>query len=269
MKKIAFCFLCKNGIKNKALWAKFFNGNEDRYNLYFHCSDPHTEIKDNLILNHLVPQFYTAWGDLYGGVCSMYNFALRNDNYKYILLSESCIPLKSFNSVYEFLVKDNLSYVCYQDHIARNKNERGTLIQSYERFIANAKRSPTFMYEISIKNWYFHEMWTILNKEHVKLIMSNHFIIETFRSMKCFAYDENIVAYILSLNNQLQNVKSLKTTFSNWHEASTDKKGGRHPKSYSEVLKKDLEMFNPYLFGRKFENIKGIEKIIELKDYIY
>ena len=265
MKKLAFCFLCKQGINNMPLWKKFFQGNESRYNIYFHCSSSHSRIREKIILDNIVPQQKTSWGDIYKAITSIYSLAIKDDNYKYILLSESCIPVKSFNYIYNYLIKDDLSYLCFQNQIAKNLYERNTLIQSYERYIANSKRAVKFLYYIDIKNWFYHETWTILNKDHAQLIMNNNLIIESFRDMKCFAHDENIVAYILNINNQLKNVKSVKTTFTNWIDSKKDN-GRIHPKLYNKVEKKDIDMFKPYLFARKFSEIDKIEKIIKLDD---
>ena len=66
------------------------------------------------------------------------------------------------------------------------------------------------MYKISVEDWFYSETWNILNNEHVNLILNNYYLIEEFKSMKCFAYDENILGYLLSINNKLDDVKNIK-----------------------------------------------------------
>ena len=114
------------------------------------------------------------------------------------------------------------------------------------------------MYKISVENWFYSETWNILNKEHVNLILNNYYLIEEFKSMKCFAYDENILGYLLSINNKLDDVKNIKTTFVNWKKAVVDKVG-RHPHTYQKLDDFEVDDFEDFLFARKFNDIKGLE----------
>jgi len=83
--------------------------------------------------------------------------------------------------------------------------------------------------------------------------------------MSCFAYDENIVSYILNINNELINIKNIKTTFVDWQRAVKDE-SGRHPFTFKSINDIDILNFKNYLFARKFNDIVGLENKIIFKD---
>lgn len=265
MKKIAFCFLCKDRLKNMSLWKKFFTGHEDKFNIYFHFSEKNITAHKGFFNRKIVPYQETSWGDINRAIFSLYKRAFNDNNFKYILLSESCIPVKNFLFTYEYLTTDDKSFLCFQSHKPSTEWEKATLIQNLQRYIHNAKKSKNFMYKISVEDWFYSETWNILNNEHVNLILNNYYLIEEFKSMKCFAYDENILGYLLSINNKLDDVKNIKTTFVNWKKAVVDKVG-RHPFTYQKLDDFDVDDFEDFLFARKFNDIKGLEdKILLLK----
>ncbi len=258
MKKIAFCFLCKDSLKNISLWKKFFTGNEDKFNIYFHFSKKNIIAYKDFFNSKIVPYQETCWGDIYRAIFSLYKGAFNDNNFKYILLSESCIPVKNFLFTYEYLTADDKSFLSFQSNNPTTEWEKSTLIHNLQRYIYNAKKSKNFIYKISIEDWFYSETWNILNKEHVALILNNYYLIEEFKAMKCFAYDENIVCYLLSINNKLDDIRNIKTTFVNWKKAVVDKLG-RHPYTYQNLNDLNLHDFEDFLFARKFNDIKGLE----------
>ena len=258
MRKIAFCFLCKDRLKNISLWKKFFTGNENKFNIYFHFSEKNIIAHKDFFNSKTVPNQQTSWGDIYRAIFSLYKSAFNDKNFKYILLSESCIPVKNFLFIYEYLTTDDKSFLFFQSNKPTNEWEKATLIHNLQRYIYNAKKSKDFMYKISIEDWFYSDTWNILNKEHVALILNNYYLIEEFKSMKCFAYDENIVSYLLSINNKLDDIRNIKTTFVNWKKAVFDKLG-RHPYTYQNLDDLNLDDFEDFLFARKFHDIKGLE----------
>ena len=88
MKKIAFCFLCKDRLKNISLWKKFFTGHEDKFNIYFHFSEKNITAHKGFFNRKIVPYQETSWGDINRAIFSLYKRAFNDNNFKYILLSE-------------------------------------------------------------------------------------------------------------------------------------------------------------------------------------
>ena len=267
-KKLAFCFLCRENINNIKLWKKFFEGYEDLCDIYVHRSANYAHSND-FFSRYSIPIYSTDWGDIYCAICAIYRQGLARGNNKFILLSGSCIPVKHFSSIYSYLQSDDLSHIFYQPHLSRDLGERATLLQSLKRYCSNAEKSESFSSEFDVKHWYFNDAWTILNRRHAQLIVDNYEIVDSFRRHNCFAYDENLPSYILSMYDELQNAKRKCTTFVNWREKICGENGRFHPKTYSSLSKNDLEEFKPYLFARKIEDIENICDIVNLDLRMY
>lgn len=262
MKKIAFCFICIDDLNKTKIWEKFFEGNMDRCNIYIHSKN-RNDITENFTKKYQIQKhFHTAWGDIYGAIQALYTKALENDDYKFVLVSESNIPVKSFDYVYDYLTKNNKSYIAYQPHLAKNENEKGTLLQQYNRYVKNGERCTTFLNNLDISHWYFNNTWHLLNKKHAKLIAYDRKIIKYFKG--CFAYDENYPLYILSLNKELNNIENINVHYVDWKNRVTRKNGGFSPKTFDKIMKTDIiEWLKPdYLFARKFAKTSDIDKYI-------
>jgi hypothetical protein len=113
-KKIAFCFLIYDSINHEKLWYDFFrNINKDKYNIYIHYKENKPlEYFEEYKLNEedIVETKWCGIG-LVEAQIKLYEYAMRDkQNYKMIMVSNSCIPLKNFNYIYDFLTKDNYSY---------------------------------------------------------------------------------------------------------------------------------------------------------------
>ena len=139
-------------------------------------------------------------GNIYPPIKYLQECSLKNNDYKMILVSESTIPVKSFDYIYKFLTKDNSSYMSYTPHLVRNNWDIDTNKIQLERFINNMKRYDKFAYHIDIKHWHFNECWSILNNYLTGLIAKDTYY---YKHMKHgFAWDENYPSYILSVNNE-------------------------------------------------------------------
>ena len=125
MKKIAFCFLIYDSINHEDLWYLFFkNVNKDKYNIYIHYKDnkPLKYFEEYKLSNCIE----TSYGDI--SLVLAQNLLLEeaikdNNNEHFIFISNSCIPLKNFNYIYNFLTKDNYGYY--------NKMNIGFFIRKY------------------------------------------------------------------------------------------------------------------------------------------
>jgi len=105
--KIAFLFLIKDNVCHLDLWKKFFENNEDKYNIYVHNKQPLT---DDFFSKFVIPEtIETSWGkmNIVEATLLLLKYALENaENQRFILLSETTIPVKNFNYIYNFLTPD-------------------------------------------------------------------------------------------------------------------------------------------------------------------
>jgi hypothetical protein len=240
MTKIAFCFLIYNQIENEEIWKKFFEGiDKEKYSIYIHYK---TKKESKYFEEYKLPQnkcIETKYADIsmVRAMRILFNEAFIDElNYKFILVSQSCIPVKSFNYIYDFLTKDNNSYFNEAPQSAcwpRVKNAT--------KFIPREK-----IYKSST--------WCILNREHVKLCLDNIKEEDVFSNVPC--PDEHY--FITLVKNKLnENViyinesKEDSTTFANWLEST-----GSSPKTYTEITENELNRLlnSKSLFARKFAN---------------
>lgn len=188
MKKIAFLFLTLNDVNFPKIWDEYFKGHEDKYTIYIHPKYPDqvTWRKENIISNLKE----TAWGFITRAYLELLKSALMDkDNYKFITLSETCLPIQSFDRLYETLTKDNDSWIKLMKITKYKFNEvlkksPGKFIHHYARFC--------------------------LSRHHVKKILIDRSKLEFFHNMHIG--DE----YFLSVLYPLRHFKDKEITFDDW-----------------------------------------------------
>lgn len=246
-KKIAFCFLIYNIIEFENLWYNFFkNVDPLRYNIYIHS-------KEDYILDHFKDKLLkkcisTNWGhvSLVHATNLLFEEAYKdNENYKFVLLCGTTIPLKNFDYIYEKLTKSNKGIMNY----------------------------------IS-KNAACHQ-WIILNREIVKEVLS--FGYDGFRKLSKSTHgcpDETLY-YKFIKNNNLESNIDFKydcyenlSMFVNWGNKNykfNKEKLEKYPKNYESITKEEIDFLlnSECLFGRKFYYYCIIENTnITLSDYL-
>ncbi|KAF4400854.1 hypothetical protein CsatB_017178 [Cannabis sativa] len=108
--KVAFMFLTRGDLELAPLWDRFFKGHEGFYSVYVHSSTPSfnkTMPTKSAFYNRWIPSKEVEWGG-----ASMVdaerrllaNALLDFSNKRFILLSESCIPLYNFSIVYNYVM---------------------------------------------------------------------------------------------------------------------------------------------------------------------
>jgi hypothetical protein len=110
MKKIAFLFLTLDNPHFPKLWDSYFKGNENKYTLYIHpkYQEKVTWRKENII-NKL---HETSRGFIVRAYIELMREAYKNkDNFKFVIISESEIPIKSFDQFYKDVINDGRSWI--------------------------------------------------------------------------------------------------------------------------------------------------------------
>ncbi len=125
--KIAFLFLTIGDINQPEVWTEYFHNNWHKVNIYVHPKHPSlvkTKWLKSNIIESLVP---TEWGFITAAYYELLKEALKNkDNMKFVFISESCIPLKTFDIFYHKLMMDhtNTSYIKFMEIDKYNMNVR-------------------------------------------------------------------------------------------------------------------------------------------------
>ncbi|CAL4965021.1 unnamed protein product [Urochloa decumbens] len=116
MPKVAFLFLARGDLPLRPLWEKFFTGHEGLYSIYVHTDPSYTGSppEDSVFYGGMIPSQKTMWGDITLVAAErrlLANALLDMGNERFVLLSESCIPIYNFTTVHAVLTGTNTSFV--------------------------------------------------------------------------------------------------------------------------------------------------------------
>ena len=258
-KKIAFCFLIYDKINHEELWNKFFNNiNQNKYNIYIHYKD-NKPLKyfDKYKLKNCIETEYAKLSLVKASNLLFEEAYKDSSNYKFILLSNSCIPLKNFDYIYNKLTKDNNSYFNEVKH----------------NVFPNCKSLLKIFNKDNIKK---SAQWIILNREHVKTSLDKS-KEKTFNSYNnLYAPDEiYYLTTIYNFNNKniitTDYLSDGATTFTNWFNMNYKFGNGGVPANYSNISEEELNYLlkeAPCLFGRKFNENCTVDEKYKLHDKI-
>ncbi len=251
--KLAFLFLTKGNHSCEVAWNLFFkNVDVSKYSLYNHPkSQPTQPFLKNNIIHHTTP---TQWGDisLVKATLLLLQAAYTDTKNSYfILVSDSCIPVVDFQTLYYKLHSNNKSYLYYR-HI-------GNRLDRYQKLSAVVRNKLAF------HHFYSQHQWMILYRPHVKLAIDNN-LISDFRWVH--ACDEH---YFVSLFYLLGVLKrefiNQKTTYCDWSDVTA-----MHPKTYTTITKAIINTAHRHqtFFIRKIANncnlCHYLSLILQLKD---
>jgi hypothetical protein len=190
MSKIAFCFLTYDNIVRYDIWNKFFeNIDNNKFAVFIHPK--------NLTINTQLYSFpinivnnpiYTNKKEdisIVKATLKLFTFAYNhlngNNISHFIFLTQSCIPLFSFNNIYNIISKLNVSLISFIEH---NKKERYNSLSGFlKKYISPyqfVKQQPNM----------------VLTKEDAKLFIDND-LTQHFKYMECpdEHYFINIITY--------------------------------------------------------------------------
>ncbi|KZV42096.1 hypothetical protein F511_11692 [Dorcoceras hygrometricum] len=114
--KVAFMFLTRGPVILSPLWELFFKGHKGLYSIYVH-SDPcfnGSEPDGSVFHGRRIPSKEVEWGNVNMIEAErrlLANALLDFSNQHFVLLSESCIPLYNFSTIYSYLENSTRSFV--------------------------------------------------------------------------------------------------------------------------------------------------------------
>jgi len=255
-KKIALCFLIYDKINHEQIWYDYLkNIDPNKYNIYIHY-------KENKPLKHfekykLKNCIETCYGCL--SVVLAQNLILKEAlkdplNHHFIWLSGACIPIKSFNYVYNYLDVKKSYYN----------------IGSDKRVFPRANYALNYIDKTKIKK---ANMASIINRKHAELFVNNdNNIKKWFKNIK--NVDEHAyisLLYYYNLQNELiltDNIASGAIIFAQWSDMKNYKIFNKSIKendfTYKYICNEELEYLinSDSLFSRKFlPECKGLENL--------
>ncbi|KAJ7519826.1 hypothetical protein O6H91_20G057400 [Diphasiastrum complanatum] len=251
--KIAFMFLTRGPLPLSPLWEEFFKGHEELYSIYVHALPGYTldAPSSSVFKARQIPSQAAQWGDI--SMCDAERRLLANalldfSNKRFVLLSETCIPIYNFTTVYNYVIHSIHSFVGVFDDPGPFGRGRYTVAMEPE---------------VKIDQWRKGSQWFEVNRKLAISIVTDNKYYPKFRDFckpACYV-DEHYIPTMLHIEfgSQLAN-RSL--TAVDWS------RGGPHPAMFgkNDITPGFLERFREdknciynghpgqicYFFARKF-----------------
>ncbi|KAK8950256.1 hypothetical protein KSP40_PGU000466 [Platanthera guangdongensis] len=215
--KVAFLFLSRGPLPFAPLWDRFFKGHERFYSVYMH-SVPNYKLnvsESSAFYGRHIPSEEVSWGSI-SLVDSekrlLANALLDFSNERFILLSESCIPVYDFPTVYKYLINSEHSFVeSFDEDSPRGRG-----------------RYSRHMYpDIKLRQWRKGSQWFELHRGlAIKIVADYNYysIFSRYCKPSCYP-DEHYIPTCLNMFNGKLNANRSIT----WVDWSRD---GPHPATY-------------------------------------
>lgn len=262
--KIAFLFLVRRGLPLDFLWGSFFeNADTGNFSIYVH-SEPGFEFDESTTRSRffygrqLKSSIQVIWGEssMIEAERLLLDAALEDPaNQRFVLLSDSCVPLYNFSYIYSYLMASPRSFV---DSFLDVKEGR-----------YHPKMSPV----IPKDKWRKGSQWIALIRSHAEVIVDDVVILPVFKKLckrrppldaskgklniklqkqhNCIP-DEHYVQTLLSMSELEGELERRTVTYTVWNQSATKMENkGWHPKTFSYANASP----------QKIKEIKGINHI--------
>ncbi len=231
-KKVALLFLTRNGVNHPNLWKELLTQHADQFNIYLYSGTPLTDLFfEQFRVKKYIP---TSWGNHVQAWQLLLQEAYANkENYKFVYLSESCVPIVSLDRIYQTLTQDDQSYMDFKSPWWPDDSIREVL-------------------EIPPEHRWGNGEWVTLNRRHAEMIVKDNTVIHIVT--KHLLDIESYPSSLFSINQCLHEVTCYGMTYVNW---SLPEGNGAHPYHFKEENDFNWNMLleakkQGYLFARKF-----------------
>lgn len=221
--KVAFLFVVLDNPNFPRVWDSYFSGHEEQINIYIHPKYPQRNTWHNSCVIKNIQD--TSWGFIVSAYLALLSVAIEDpSNMKFIFVSESCLPVKSFNDMYS--------------RITLNEEESFVKYMPVKRYDIENRISSKIMEAIKTRKLIKHYARMCLSRLHVKQLLYkyNSSLLNMFRKMH--VGDE----FFLSTISPIQNCTSLAVVFDDWDSVEIQKTGIKSSiRSLYEQQERDTE----------------------------
>uniref|UniRef100_A0A0A9CNR7 Uncharacterized protein n=1 Tax=Arundo donax TaxID=35708 RepID=A0A0A9CNR7_ARUDO len=215
--KVAFLFMTRGPLPFAPLWDKFFRGHQGLYSVYVHTLPDYklNVSKNSAFYGRQIPSEEVSWGSITlvdAEKRLLANALLDFSNERFVLLSESCIPVFNFPTVYEYLINSAHSFV---------ESYNIDTPQSAGRY--NRRMAP----HILADQWRKGSEWFELNRALAVQIVADYKYYSIFRKHcrpSCYPDEHYIPTYLHLFHGSLNANRTI--TWVDWS------RGGPHPARY-------------------------------------
>ncbi|CAM8903166.1 hypothetical protein QQ045_012167 [Rhodiola kirilowii] len=244
--RVAFLFLARRNLPLDFLWGSFFEGAEEKtFSIYVHSEpgfafDESTTRSSCFYGRELKNSIQVRWGEasMIEAERLLLEAALEEPaNQRFVLLSDSCVPLYNFSYIYNYVMASPKSFV---DSFLDVKEKR-----------YHPKMSPV----IPKNKWRKGSQWVTLIRSHAEVIADDGLILPVFekyckrrppidaskgilnnklqKQHNCIP-DEHYVQTLLTLKGLESELERRTLTYTVWNQSKTKTETrGWHPKTFS------------------------------------
>ncbi|PRQ40318.1 putative glycosyl transferase, family 14 [Rosa chinensis] len=214
--KVAFMFLTKGPVHLAPLWEKFFKGHQGLYSIYVH-SDPSYNASSHpespVFQGRRIPSQKVKWAQvnmIEAESRLIANALLDISNQRFVLLSEACIPLYNFSTIYTYLL-----------------NSQETFVEVYDDPSSVGRGRYNSSYYPILDQWRKGSQWVEIDRDIAIEVVSDRTYLPAFRlgNRSCFA-DEHYSPTFVNLKFSAKNLNR-SVTWVNWSTR------GPHPVEYN------------------------------------
>ena len=168
-------FLTRNNLKHPQLWYDFLSDGNGKCNIYVHTKERDKLNQQFLIDHQITEHIHTEWGssNLLTATNALIKEALKDPtNKRFILVSESCIPLHFYNVIYELLFNQpgmaGKSFL-YTKITPTRKDIKHIKHKDAAYLQVCRNGDPSKELGITWDNMMRNSQWMILNREHAEI----------------------------------------------------------------------------------------------------
>lgn len=233
-----FLFLTRGELNLPKVWEEYFTTCNSDYSIVMHAKDPEAVSHPLWKSTSLTPPTPTAWADvsLVRATIRLLTAGLQNpNNTHFILLSESCAPIKPLDHLIRFLSIEERSLMGWR--------EVEEVFQENPKQFARSSACPS----IPVNELIFHAQWMMLGREAAEIVCEEDFT-DHFEGF--FAPDELYFATLLNMKGYpMENIRNLCPTDVRWEDKEVT-----NPMMHDEISPELAGEFanSPHFFARKF-----------------
>ncbi|KAK4277091.1 hypothetical protein QN277_015143 [Acacia crassicarpa] len=222
--KIAFLFLTPGTLPFEKLWHAFFQGHEGRFSVYVHASKEKPAHVSRYFVGRDIHSESVDWGKISMVEAErrlLSNALLDLSNQHFVLLSESCIPVRHFEFVYNYLLYTNVSFLdCFVDPGPHGNG----------RYIGH------MLPEVEIKDFRKGSQWFTLKRRHAIIVMADNLYFTKFKlhcrpnmegGRNCYSDEHYLQTFFHMIDPG--GIANWSVTYVDWSE------GKWHPRSFAAV----------------------------------
>ncbi|XP_077244626.1 glycosyltransferase BC10-like [Tasmannia lanceolata] len=215
--KVAFMFLTRGRLPLGPIWERFFKGHQGLFSIYLHSSPEFAEEppETSVFFGRRIPSKPVEWGRssmINAERRLLANALLDFSNERFILLSETCIPLFNFTTIYDYLINSNHTFIGSFDD---------------PRKVGRGRYNKRMWPVLSINDWRKGSQWFESNRKIAVEMVSDKKYYAVFREHcrpPCYMDEHYFSTLVTKLFPELNSNRSI--TWVDWS------RGGSHPASF-------------------------------------